>query len=97
MVYWGLTYEEFHQQPLTLINRLYLLNLSKPFLPSSSWVRTGTAVAATYNVHAGKKGKTLSHEDIFPFLKTTQEVDIMEGVDEDSQRELHNKIGAIFG
>ncbi|KAB0285653.1 hypothetical protein F2P58_23455 [Vibrio fortis] len=97
MVHWGLTYEQFNAQPLALINRLYLMNLAKPFLPTNQWVQAGTIAAATYNVHSGKKGKTLSHEDIFPFLKNTVEADIMEGTDEESQLELHNKLNAIFG
>ena len=51
MMYWGLTYEQFNEQPLALINRLFLLNSVRPFLPSNSWVQSGTIAAATYNVN----------------------------------------------
>jgi hypothetical protein len=94
MVHWGLTYEQFNSQPIALINRLYLLNQVRPFLPSSSWVQTGTVAAATYNVNMGKKNKPMSHLDIYPFLKG--EVDVYDGLDEDSQKEIHEKLKGWF-
>ncbi len=96
MLYWGLTYEQFNEQPLALINRLFLLNSVRPFLPSNSWVQSGTIAAATYNVNRGKNSKPMNHEDIFPFLSNKSD-DIMDGYDEESQREIHNKLGALFG
>lgn len=96
MLFWGLDYKQFNEQPLALINRLYLLQTMRPFLPSSSWVQAGTIAAATYNVNRGKKSKAMNHEDIFPFLSTKSD-DIMDGYDEDSQRELHAKLGAMIG
>lgn len=95
MLYWGLTYEQFNAQPVALINRLYLLNTHKPFLDSTSWVQAGTIAAATYNVNKGKNSKPMNHEDIFPFLK--KDVDIMDGMDEESQKEIHNRVAALLG
>jgi hypothetical protein len=96
MLYWGLEYEQFNAQPLALINRLYLLQTIRPFLPSSSWVQAGTIAAATYNVNRGKNSKPMNHEDIFPFL-SNKSTDIMDGYDEESQKEIHRKLGALFG
>tara|TARA_Y100001951_G_C11261365_1_gene252725 strand:- start:257 stop:544 length:288 start_codon:yes stop_codon:yes gene_type:complete len=95
MIYWGLDYEQFNAQPLALINRLFLLNQVKPFLPSTSWVQSGTVAASIYNSQMGKKGKPLSHDDIFPFMKREQH--ITDGRDEESQKEMHNKLAAMFG
>ncbi|HAT8542825.1 hypothetical protein KQW08_14870 [Vibrio vulnificus] len=96
MVYWGLTFEEFSNQPVALIYRLFLLNQIKPFLNSNSWIQAGTIAAATYNSMTGRKGKALAFDDIFPFMK--EELgDVQGGLDEASQKELHNKLAAMFG
>lgn len=97
MLYWGLDYEQFNAQPLALINRLFLLHQVKPFLPSTSWIQSGTIASAVYNTQRTKKNKPLGYEDVYPFLKKHQEVDIMDGWDEEAQVELHAKLGAIFG
>jgi hypothetical protein len=96
MLYWGLDYDQFNAQPLALINRLYLLQTIRPFLPSSSWVQAGTIAAATYNVNRGKNSKPMNHEDIFPFM-SNKSTDIMDGYDEESQKDIHLKLGALFG
>ncbi|WOO29105.1 hypothetical protein R1T29_07910 [Vibrio parahaemolyticus] len=97
MLYWGLTYEQFNEQPLALIYRLFLLNQIKPFLPSNSWIQAGTIAAATYNSMAGRKGKALGYDDIFPFMREDNARDIREGHDEASQQALHQKLNAMFG
>ncbi|EOG7618209.1 TPA: hypothetical protein ACQJO4_002498 [Vibrio parahaemolyticus] len=97
MVTWGLTYEQFCEQPISVIYRLYQAQQVKPFLNSSSWVQTGTVAAAVYNVNMGKKSKALAYDDIYPFMKPQNKVSIQQGTDEESQLEIHRRVNALLG
>ncbi|HFQ4829228.1 TPA: hypothetical protein ACX3FZ_003894 [Vibrio parahaemolyticus] len=46
---------------------------------------------------AGRKGKALGYDDIFPFMREDNAGDIREGHDEASQQALHQKLNAMFG
>jgi len=97
MVFWGLTPEEFSKVPRTTVTDLYMLNSHRPFLPSSNWIQSGTIASCIMNGQRTKKEqKVFRYDDIYPFLKNTQELDL-EDLEEDSQKLIGEKLKGIFG
>jgi len=97
MVFWGLTPEQFSEVPYNTLHELNLLQQQNPFLPSSSWIQSGTIASCIMNAQRTKKDqKVLAFDDIYPFLKDAKEVDL-DDLDNESQAAIGNKIRNIFG
>jgi len=96
-VFWGLTPEQFSEVPYNTLHELNLLQQQNPFLPSSSWIQSGTIASCIMNAQRTKKDqKVLAFDDIYPFLKDAKEVDL-DDLDNESQAAIGNKIRNIFG
>lgn len=96
MVFWGLTPEQFSEVPYSTLDELYLLQQQKPFLPSSSWIQSGTIASCIMNSQRTKKDqKVLAFDDIYPFLKDAKDIDL-EDLDEENQIALGNQLRSIF-